>query len=863
MSEKIEKEIEFCNTFRELCISKNFVSLNYSASDKNNKLFLHYKRKNLLSLTDFCERLLKMFSVKGTILPRNCRYIDSTDFGFKILVIEDPPVVRNIYVDMDFENSKERFKITGKDKVISVKNLIGDKRPYRMNLSFPYVVYMIMFNSENRFSKMKIFYRLSPMTSENDYLLLANLPNIGGSQVVCLGDIKQQYQNLSDGSNAVIDAFWFNTFNTDYITNYQSYSKIVPEFTDFVSWAYHTALDPMFIFNVKYLKNERNVSQECKQFFKECLPSYDVAQEQGMFYDLLTKLVSPSKIVVDGKLLTSRAGSTESHFIKEKPVSIGDIIHYDNKDYYLNDIIVDQNTGKPVFFSLEDNNGNLTKVDISKINIDQFNIKEPVIEVLKLADGSEVRVGDAVVLQYPFKKIRSVEKIRMGRDGNPEVLLKGDNDYYLLDKIGATKMGNIKPQVCGIEVNKNDDYILYQKTDCVFKYFANVKYDTYEVSPDGYIVLKFYEVGVAPGVTPRKWRIYDSSTENMCDEWELHLKSNVKQIKNRTFRILNKLYQNNNKDIYSVKDAILFDERKYSGKNPTYNYEEAINDILTENNTRLFIPSYDTDIDFSVGDTVVVADWDNVYHMVTPRVIQAFTFENKCLFVLTADPDTGDIRKDKFIDFKNNIVYVGSIRKIDLNVKNLEYGTLIIAEKAWIQNFPKKDVNKIIGVISDTVTHPPLILCSNGLTIWADELDQFKLLKKGEKGYKSAFEKIVPAINPKDLKDQLGDLYIMRESNKPDTILFSKTTPQDYGHKQYSYLISTAYVLTRNDYNARNSVNVPSTNEAFERYGIKRYGIIRPRYSERRKETENIINAYPNILGGYVRNIRQFKLYEK
>jgi len=157
MSEKIEKKIEFCNTFRELCISKNFVSLNYSASDKNDKLFLPYKRKNLLNLTDFYERLMKIVSIKGTVLPRNCRYIDSSDSGFKILVIEDPPAVRNIYVDMDFENSKERFKITGKDKVISVKNLIGDKRPYRLNLSFPYVVYMIMFNSENRFSKMKIF----------------------------------------------------------------------------------------------------------------------------------------------------------------------------------------------------------------------------------------------------------------------------------------------------------------------------------------------------------------------------------------------------------------------------------------------------------------------------------------------------------------------------------------------------------------------------------------------------------------------------------------------------------------------------------------------------------------------------------
>ena len=575
-------------------------------------------------------------------------------------------------------------------------------------------------------------------------------------------------------------------------------------------------------------------------------------------------MLSPSKVVVDGKLLTSRAGTTESYYFKEKPVSIGDIINYDKSDYYINDIIIDSNTGFPAYFSLEDKEGKLKTIEISKVNQSQFEIKYPVIECLQLADGNEVKIGDAVVLQYPFKKVRTIEKIRMGRDGNPEVLLKGDTDYYLLDKIGATKLGDIIPQLSGIKLNKDDAYILYRKTDDVFKYFANVKYDSYEISTEGYIILKFNETNMQAGQSARKWRIYDSSVEHHQDEWQLHLKSDVKLLENRTFRILNKLYQNKNKDIYLVKDAVIFDERKYAGVVPSYNHEEAINDILTEKGTRLFIPSYDVDIDFSVGDTVIVADWDNLYCMVTPRVIHAFIYENQCLFVLTIDPDTGAMRKDKYIDFKNNIVYVGSIRKIDLNVKNLENGTLIVAQEAWIQNFPKKDVNKIIGVITDTITHPPLVLCSNGLTIWADELNQFKLIKKGARGYKSLFEKIVPVVNPKDLKDQLGDLYIHTDSgNKVDTILFSKTTPQDYGHKAYTYLISISYILTRNDYNARNSLNLNATPEAFEKFKVKRYGIIRPRYSERRKAAESMINAYPNLLGGHISSIRQFRLYQK
>lgn len=861
MSQK--KQVDLSGTCRDLVISKNYISSMTAITDENYNVFVPYKRTNLLTLNDFYERLMNTVSVKGTVIPRNCRYIDTVDTGYKILVIEDPPTIRSVLVDMDFSSATERFKITGKDKIKSVKDLIGEKRPHRMRLSFPFVIYLILFSPSNRFHRMKIFYRLSPITSPDDYLLLANLPNISGLQHVCLGDINSPYENLSTGVNAVIDSFWFNTFNTDYITNYQQYSKIAPEFQDFVSWAYNTAIDPMFIFSVKYLKHERNLKQECTQTFREFVaPETD----SGTLYQLLYKLISSSQKVIDGKLHTAKSGSVESYFIKNKAVSIGDTITYENKTRYINDIIIDQNTGNPSYFSLEDENGNTEMVSVSSIQQSQFEIKEPLLEKLKLADGSEVSAGDSVVLQYPFKRIRTIEKIRMGRDGNPEVILKGDNELYLLHKIGAVKMGDIKPQVNGINVNKDDEYILYRKTNDIFKYFSYVKYVNYEVSSEGYIVLNFIEDKkyIPSASSPRKWRVYDESVEHSSDEWALHLKSDFKLLKSGTFRIANKLFQNKEKDIYVVNDSILFDERKYSGKVPGYDPHVAINDILIENGNKLFIPSYDIDIEFNIGDTVVVADWDNVYSMVTPRVINAFICENRCLYILTLDPETGEMRKDKYIDFNANIVYVGSIRKIDLNVKDLEYGTLISAKEAWIQNFPKKDVNKIIGVISDTVTNPPMILCSNGLTIWADEIDQFNLITKSSRSYKSALGKIVPAVDPKELKDQLGDFYLYYDkSNKVHEIFFSKTTPQDYGHKSYVYLINASYIVDRNGYNSRNSLNVLATAESFEKHGIKRYGIIRPRYSERRRSMEEMVSSYPNMLGGHVHSIRCFKLYKK
>jgi len=200
---------ELKDNFREIYIGPQYVSSVVTAVNGKNE-HLSYKRHNLVKVEDFYKRLMNSISMKGAIIPRNCRYVDTSDSGYKIIVIEDPPAVRTVNVDLDFSSCEENFKITGKDKVIKLSDLIGKTKPYKMTLSFPYVVYVLMFNQLNRFTRMKVFYRLSPISSENDYLLKANLPNIGSHQVVCLCEIKEPYNGISDGVNSVISAFWTN-----------------------------------------------------------------------------------------------------------------------------------------------------------------------------------------------------------------------------------------------------------------------------------------------------------------------------------------------------------------------------------------------------------------------------------------------------------------------------------------------------------------------------------------------------------------------------------------------------------------------------------------------------------------------------
>jgi hypothetical protein len=65
-------------------------------------------------------------------------------------------------------------------------------------------------------------------------------------------------------------------------------------------------------------------------------------------------------------------------------------------------------------------------------------------------------------------------------------------------------------------------------------------------------------------------------------------------------------------------------------------------------------------------------------------------------------------------------IKIGIIRKITTEVEGFKKGMKIKAKIPYIPAFLKKDTYEIIGIITDTGTKP-VILCSNGHTIWCDE----------------------------------------------------------------------------------------------------------------------------------------------
>jgi len=165
------------------------------------------------------------------------------------------------------------------------------------------------------------------------------------------------------------------------------------------------------------------------------------------------------------------------------------------------------------------------------------------------------------------------------------------------------------------------------------------------------------------------------------------------------------------------------------------------------------------DIEFSIGDKVVIADWENPINMLSVKVIQGFKFVEGVgdVAVITADKH-GNLHQTPFIDIQNGAVYVGRIRKIVNEFGKLKAGTKITSKIAGIPHFPKKDTNIIIGFITDTDGTEPLVLCSNCCTLWySDVVENFsKITMKAKKWATTPHA----AIDVSKIKYQPGDIIV-------------------------------------------------------------------------------------------------------
>ena len=105
---------------------------------------------------------------------------------------------------------------------------------------------------------------------------------------------------------------------------------------------------------------------------------------------------------------------------------------------------------------------------------------------------------------------------------------------------------------------------------------------------------------------------------------------------------------------------------------------------------------------------------------------------------------------------------IDSINKIE----KLSVGTKIIAKESGIASFPKKDVNIIVSIIIDG-PHEPLVLCSNGCTLWYSTImEKFELITMKSKRWKTLQH--IP-LDLSKIKFQAGDIVVGQTDYKNKT----------------------------------------------------------------------------------------------
>ncbi len=203
---------------------------------------------------------VKQLEIKknSLIVPRDCRFIHN-DGNNIIVVIEQKPQLRTIFFDHD-----DNYNLAD----ISA------------NVSFPYVVFTILFRCEY-FSSIQVSYRPQPIASLDDNLYISNIPNTGlvndeKKLMVCMGydDIfpNLDRMELSKVVDKIITSFWTSKF-TNY--NYRYNAQLPNEVRTLDHWIVNSKTNPAFILRTKFPKS-LTLRKQIKDLLKDCsVPSED------------------------------------------------------------------------------------------------------------------------------------------------------------------------------------------------------------------------------------------------------------------------------------------------------------------------------------------------------------------------------------------------------------------------------------------------------------------------------------------------------------------------------------------------------------------------------------------------------------
>jgi hypothetical protein len=419
-------------------------------------------------------------------------------------------------------------------------------------------------------------------------------------------------------------------------------------------------------------------------------------------------------------------------------------------------------------------------------------------------DGKTVSSGTIIKIKS-MNTYEVVDKIRLARDNTIEFVI-GSKFFLALDGtydvIDSVKAGDT-------ELVSGKDYVIF-----------NNQYRTYfagrmlRIQNNSYNILHIFFGGDGDERGISVDSIYNG-------DFSIFEANDPRITQSRTFRFLDQIITD--RDFRIVKGIGIFSSNDSSNIwSSTFFRETALEDILTNDGTKLHIPSYDVDINFSVGDEVVCPNWNNPDTIGKIWTITAFARSNGYLnFELRCGEET---ISSQYINLSNGRVYIGSIRKASKSLNGIEVGSLIQARNPGKLGFPKKVINRIDAFITDS--EQPLILCGNGLTITVEDLtNNFNVVTSA---------RTPETINLAKIPWQTGDLCAKSDN------LFVFNDDNTYLGKLYM-LIDPVFVKTGS---FRSKAVVSSQNNP----DFKRYGILDPRLSKNHSHV--VYESLPNFVNG-------------
>ena len=783
------------------------------------------------------------------LFPPNCRYYEKYSSGF-FVVIEEPPAFRTITIDKCMANEIAALTSSGNLKKYGYENWTKEhpSRPYRFTLALPYVIFCLAFDNKYNCIKGRVFFRTQQISGFSDILLKAPFLNISDDQTICFGDRinKGPKRSIYSDVNYTISTFWSTEFNPDYIYNYVAYQNI-PGLCDYHTWEYYSNIDPMFIYTADWIQvSDTTIGTETdmmKKMFEE-----NNTKEFG--YNTLANLFHTSSEEEIMDVPGMKNIKDMLLFDVAKTVLMNDEIFVDIGDSFKNNkgeiIYVDSYMGfrkmiNPMYISLERFDGKLLKWKLtSSVNayISEKIKNERHFTEATLPNGMVIKPGDILQMKniHDQEIYRKVHYIRPHIQRGVEARL--DSEYYIIDNIEKdTKVIDLtKPKYYEMTLNTDDQYIIIQTKSNTTPIISIVICNFIDIVPNknSKLIMRFESPD-----KEKRFRI--PMDENSGDRKIYNIPSSSSHRLPSVFVMGRHIKEHSITDNSFMKDGQLMVLpnmgvlKELSSRINTPYPSRLIGKFVQGNKFKL--EGWNHIYEFEIGDKVVVANWEDPHDMLTVKQIQGFV-ENEdtgdVLFTLVNK--NNDITNFKYIDGQEKIAKLGSVRKIINKWDVLSAGMKIIANKAGISMFPKKDTNIIIGFLYDTGGSEPLVLCSNANTLWySDVIEKFNVIKMDDARWK---KKIHAPIVPSKMRYQAGDILKGRSYYKNVS-----------GYLAYKSIYGrTIRAININEYCLQSTSNTFKFDKIFTEDVIFD-SFPNPRYTASQENLLGFINVYPNFHG--------------